>query len=173
MLKLRKLYEAALEWIVIALMVALAVEVTVGVVFRTIGASLVWYDEVASILLAWLTFYGSAYAAAKRGHISCPELVALMPPGPRLAVTIAVEALVIGFFALLGVIGWQVLDVLATDTLVSLPEVPVSLVQSVVPISAALIIVAELLTLPEALAWARDRARPRRPAEGAAREASH
>lgn len=173
MLKLRKLYEAALEWIVIALMVALAVEVTVGVVFRTIGESLVWYDEVASILLAWLTFYGSAYAAARRGHISCPELVALMPPGPRLAVTIAVEALVIGFFALLGVIGWQVLDVLATDTLVSLPEVPVSLVQSVVPISAALIIVAELLTLPEALAWARaDRAHGAT-AEGAAREASH
>lgn len=173
MLKLRKLYEAALEWIVIALMVALAVEVTVGVVFRTIGESLVWYDEVASILLAWLTFYGSAYAAARRGHISCPELVALMPPGPRLAVTMAVEALVIGFFALLGVIGWQVLDVLATDTLVSLPEVPVSLVQSVVPISAALIIVAELLTLPEALAWARaDRAHGAT-AEGAAREASH
>ncbi len=173
MLKLRKLYEAALEWVVIALMVALAVEVTVGVVFRTIGESLVWYDEVASILLAWLTFYGSAYAAARRGHISCPELVALMPPGPRLAVTIAVEALVIGFFALLGVVGWQVLDVLATDTLVSLPEVPVSLVQSVVPISAALIIVAELLTLPEALAWARaDRAHGAT-AEGAAREASH
>ena len=173
MLKLRKLYEAALEWIVIALMVALAVEVTVGVVFRTIGESLVWYDEVASILLAWLTFYGSAYAAARRGHISCPELVALMPPGPRLAVTMAVEALVIGFFALLGVIGWQVLDVLATDTLVSLPEVPVSLVQSVVPISAALIIVAELLTLPEPLAWARAERADGATAEGAAREASH
>jgi len=173
MLRLRKLYEAALEWIVIALMVALAVEVTVGVVFRTIGESLVWYDEVASILLAWLTFYGSAYAAAKRGHISCPELVALMPPGPRLMVTIAVEALVIGFFALLGVIGWQVLDVLATDTLVSLPEVPVSLVQSVVPISAAMIIVAELLTLPEALAWARAESAHGATAEDAAREASH
>ena len=173
MLKLRKLYEAALEWIVIALMVALAVEVTVGVVFRTIGESLVWYDEVASILLAWLTFYGSAYAAARRGHISCPELVALMPPGPRLAVTMAVEALVIGFFALLGVIGWQVLDVLATDTLVSLPTVPVSLVQSVIPISAALIIVAELLTLPEALAWARAERAHGATADGAAREASH
>ena len=173
MLKLRRQYETALEWIVIALMVALAVEVTVGVVFRTIGESLVWYDEVASILLAWLTFYGSAYAAAKRGHISCPELVALMPPGPRLAVTIAVEALVIGFFALLGVIGWQVLDVLATDTLVSLPQVPVSFVQSVIPISAALIIVAELLTLPEALAWARAERADGATAEGAAREASH
>ncbi len=152
---LRRRYEAFLEWLVIGLMVVLAFEVTLGIVFRSIGHSLVWYDEVASILLAWLTFYGSAYAAAKRGHISCPELVALMPPGPRLAVTIAVEALVIGFFALLGIVGWQVLEVLATDNLVSLPWVPVSWVQSVIPISAAMIIAAELLTLPDALAWAR------------------
>lgn len=169
----RKIYEKILEWLVVVLMVAMAVEVTVGVVFRTAGASLVWYDEVASILLAWLTFYGSAYAAAKRSHITCPELVAMMPAGPRLLVTVLVEALVIGFFALLGVIGWQVLDVLATDTLVSLPEVPVSLVQSVVPISAALIIVAELLTLPEALAWARAERAHGATAEDAAREASH
>ena len=169
----RKTYERVLEWLVIVLMVAMAVEVTVGVVFRTMGASLVWYDEVASILLAWLTFYGSAYAAAKRGHIACPELVAMMPPGPRLLVTILVEALVIGFFALLGWIGWEVLDVLATDTLVSLPSIPVSWVQSVIPISSALIIVAELLTLPDALAWARAAHAEGATAETAIHEAAH
>lgn len=152
---LRSAYEKCLEWIVIILMTAMAVEVTIGVVFRAMGASLVWYDELASILLAWLTFYGSAYAAARRSHISCPELVAMLSPGPRLALTIVVEAIVIGFFALLGFIGWQVLGVLATDTLVSMPSIPVSWVQSVIPISSALIILAELLTLPEALAWAR------------------
>ena len=148
-------YEKLLEWVVIALMVVLAGEVTIGIVFRSLGQSLVWYDEVASILLAWLTFYGSAYAAAKRGHIGCPELVAMMPPGPRLIVMIGVEILVIGFFAVLGFVGWQVLEVLATDSLVSLPWIPVSWVQSVIPISAALIILAELLALPETLAWAR------------------
>ena len=169
---LRQGYEKVLEWVVIALMTAMAVEVTIGIVFRSIGQSLVWYDELASILLAWLTFYGSAYAATKRSHISCPELVAMMPPGPRLAVTIVVEALVIGFFALLGVIGWQVMEVLATDNLVSLPWVPVSWVQSVIPFSAALIILAELLTLPQALAWARaDRAQGAT-AEAAGKESS-
>lgn len=169
----RSVYEKALEWVVIVLMAAMAIEVTIGVVFRTLGASLVWYDELASILLAWLTFYGSAYAAAKRGHIACPELVAMLPPGPRLAVTVVVEVLVLGFFALLGVIGWQVLDVLATDTLVSLPSIPVSWVQSVIPISSALIIVAELLTLPEALAWARAEHAEGATADSAVREAAH
>jgi len=169
----RKRYEKVLEWIVIVLMVALAVEVTIGVVFRTMGASLVWYDEVASIMLAWLTFYGSAYAAAKRGHISCPEIIVMMPRKARIAVTIAVEALVIGFFALLGILGWQVLEILATDTLVSLPDIPVHWVQSVIPISAVLIIIAELFTLPEALAWARSPHAAGATAEAAAREASH
>ena len=60
-------YQRALEWLVVILMAALAGEVTVGVVFRTLGESLEWYDEVASILLAWLTFYGSALASVKRG----------------------------------------------------------------------------------------------------------
>lgn len=161
-------YERLLEWIVIALMAALAVEVTVGVLFRSFGASLVWYDEVASILLAWLTFYGSALAAAKRAHIGCPEVVAMLPPGARLAARWVAEVLVLGFFLLVGWMGYSILEVLATDHLVSLPQVPVSYVQSVVPIGAALIVLAELLTLPEALSRARSNH-----AAGAAGEGSH
>ena len=150
--KVRQGYETALEWVVIALMAALAIEVTAGVVFRTVGYSLVWYDEVASILLAWLTFYGSALAAVKRAHIGCPELVALLPPVPRVLARLLVEILVIAFFVLVGWTGYTVLGVLDTDHLVSLPAIPVSWIQSVVPISAVLIIAAELLNLPRVLA---------------------
>lgn len=135
-----------------ALMAALALEVTAGVVYRTAGVSLAWYDEVASILLAWLTFYGSALAAVKRAHIGCPELVALLPPSARVAARLLVEILVVGFFLIVGWTGYTVLDVLATDHLVSLPAIAVSWVQSVVPIGAALIIAAELLNLPRVLA---------------------
>lgn len=145
-------YERALEWLVVALMAALALEVTLGILFRTFGASLVWYDEVASILLAWLTFYGSALASVKRAHIGCPEVVAFLPPVPKLAARLVAELITIGFFLLVGWTGYQILGVLATDHLVSLPWVPVSWVQSVVPISAVLIVAAELITLPKVLA---------------------
>ena len=91
-------YEQALEWLVIALMAVLAIEVVTGVAFRSAGYSLAWYDEVASILLAWLTFYGSALASVKRAHIGCPELVALLPPAPRMLARLVVELLVIVFF---------------------------------------------------------------------------
>jgi len=145
-------YEQALEWLVIALMAVLAIEVVTGVAFRSAGYSLAWYDEVASILLAWLTFYGSALASVKRAHIGCPELVALLPPAPRMLARLVVELLVIVFFGLVGWTGYSVLGVLETDHLVSLPEVSIGFVQSVVPISAALIIATELLNLPRAIA---------------------
>jgi TRAP-type C4-dicarboxylate transport system permease small subunit len=150
----RKQYEKLLEAIVILLMAVLAIEVTVGVIFRSMGHSLVWYDEVASILLAWLTFYGSALAAAKRAHIGCPEVVAMLPPRVKFAVRIVTEVLVIVFFALIAWVGYSVLDVLATDNLVSLPQVSVKYTQSVIPISAVLILVAEILTMPAVLAEA-------------------
>ena len=171
--KLRTAYERFLEAVVIVLMTALAAEVTVGVVFRSAGYSLVWYDEVASILLAWLTFYGSALAAAKRAHIGCPEVVAMMPPRARFVLRLAAEALVIAFFALVAWVGYSILDVLATDHLVSLPKIPVNAVQSVLPISAVLIIVAEIITLPEALAAALAGRAQGAAADAAAREATH
>lgn len=149
--RVRRAYERALEWLVIVLMVALFLEVTLGIVYRTFGESLVWYDEVASILLAWLTFYGSALASAKRAHIGCPEVMALMPPRAKFAFRVAAEAFTIGFFVLMGWTGYRVLGVLEGDNLVSLPEIPVAWVQSVVPISAVLIVAAELLTLPGVL----------------------
>lgn len=147
MQRFRHHYGTLLEWLVMFLMVALAVEVTLGVVFRALGKSLVWYDEVASILLAWLTFYGSALASVKRAHIGCPEVVDQLPAGPRRLLAIATQLVVIGFFGLLGWVGLQIMPVLAGDTLVSLPWVPQNFVQSVIPISAALIVVAEVTWL--------------------------
>ena len=144
-------YQRVLEWLVVVLMAALAAEVTVGVVFRTLGESLEWYDEVASILLAWLTFYGSALASIKRGHIGCPEVMALLPSKPKLVLRVIAELITISFFLLMGWAGYQVLGVLDTDYLISLPSIPVSWVQSVVPISAVLIVAAELITLPMVL----------------------
>ncbi|MEO8485445.1 MAG: TRAP transporter small permease [Betaproteobacteria bacterium] len=147
----RSYYGRVLEWIVGALMVFLAVEVTLGVVFRYLGHSLIWYDELASVMLAWLTFYGSALASVKRAHIGCPEIVDQMPWSWRRAFSIVAQVLVIAFFVLLGAVGAWILPALHGDGMVSLPWVPMSVVQSVIPISAALIVVAELTYLADLL----------------------
>lgn len=147
MQRFRDHYGLFLEWVVMVLMVALAVEVTIGVVYRATGTSLVWYDEVASVMLAWLTFYGSALASVKRAHIGCPEVIEQMPAGPQHALRILSQLLVIAFFALLGWVGLSIMPMLAGDTLVSLDWMPMNVVQSVIPISSALIVVAELTHL--------------------------
>ena len=152
---LRRGFERILEWIVIALMVALAVEVTAGVVFRYTGYALAWYDEVASVLLAWVTYYGAALGALKRAHIGVPELIAKLPPGKRVPVTLFAKSCTIAFFVMLAWVGYTVLEVLAYDTLVALPAVSVAWTQSVIPVSALLFIAAELFTLPDDLEEAR------------------
>jgi TRAP-type C4-dicarboxylate transport system permease small subunit len=144
-------YGRALEWVVGILMFVLFVEVTAGVVFRGLGHSLAWYDEVASHLLAWLTFYGAALASLRRAHIGCPELVEALPQRTGRWLKIAAQVVVIAFFALLGAVGASILPILAGDSLVSLPWLSVAIVQSVIPVSAALIVVAELTHLVDLL----------------------
>lgn len=155
MSRLRIVFERLLEAIVIVLMLALAAEVILGVGYRKFGQSLVWYDEIASITLAWLTYYAAALAALKGAHIGVPELVRFMPPSLRVVTAVVAELFIFAFMLLLAWSGWSVLGVLATDTLVSLPNIPVSYTQSVIPIGAVLFLIAEALRLPDILAEAR------------------
>ena len=150
--RFRKGLKRALESTVVALMVALALVVVLGVIFRRLGAALVWYDEVASILLAWLTFYGAALAALQRAHIGFPKLVDGLAPPLRRPLILLGEAFVLAFFMVTAWAGWRVFGILGGETLVSLPWVPQRLAQSVIPIGAVLFIIAELVTLPEV--WA-------------------
>jgi len=142
-------FKTALETLLLTLITALAIVVIVGVVFRKAGAALVWYDEVASVLLAWLTYYGASLAALKRAHIGFPKIIEAVGPRTRLALAVVREIIVIGFFALVAWAGWQVLQILQGINLTSVPSVPARLTQSVIPISAVLFIAAELLAFAE------------------------
>jgi TRAP-type transport system small permease protein len=146
---LRRVLERLLEGVCIVLMVGLAIVVVLAVIFRKAGASLVWYDEVAAIMLVWLTYYGAALAALRRAHLGFPTLIEASPSAVRIAALIVAEALFIGFFLLIAWYGWQVILILGGDTLTSLPWVPVAFSQSVIPLGGVLIALAEVLTLPE------------------------
>jgi TRAP-type C4-dicarboxylate transport system permease small subunit len=145
----KRLVERFLELACMALLTILSVIVMAGVTYRTLGAALVWYDEVASILLAWLTYWGAALAALKRAHIGVPNFVRTLKPPARRAAFVVAEALVIGFFVLLGWVGWEVFEVIEGDTLVSLPEVPLQWAQVIIPLGSALFILAEALSIPD------------------------
>lgn len=151
----RTAFERTLTAFVIFLLASLAVLILVGVVFRKFNIPLVWYDEGASIMLAWLTYYGAALAALKRAHIGFPGLINSLSPQWRVSAVLFGEVCVIGFFALLTWFGFKVLLILQGDTMVSLEYVPTRFTQSVIPIGGALFIVAQLLSLPGVLRQAR------------------
>ncbi len=143
-----------LEVITIGLLVVLALLVITAVTFRYgLNSSLPWYDEVASVLLAWITYYGAALAALRRGHLGFSGLVLSLPLLPRKLLFILAEAIVYSVFLSMAWAGWVVLDVMAGETLVALDWVPLQFTQSVVPIGCLLFILAQILSTPAA--WAR------------------
>lgn len=152
---IRTAFDRALSAFVILLLASLAILILVGVVCRKLGIPLVWYDEGASIMLAWLTYYGAALAALKRAHIGFPGLVNSFAPRWRVPAVWFSEICIVGFFALLAWFGFKVLAILQGDTMVSLTWVPTQFTQSVIPLGALLFIVAQLLSLPEVLSQAR------------------
>jgi TRAP-type C4-dicarboxylate transport system permease small subunit len=64
----------------------------------------------------------------------------------------------LAFFVLLAWIGYEILEVLASDRLVSLPEVSVGYALSVIPVSAVLFVIGQLLVFGEVLREARGEA---------------
>ncbi len=137
-----------LEFITIALMVLLTLTVTIAVIARLLGQSFSWYDEVAAIMLAWITYYGSALAALHRRHIGFDTVLLALPFRLRIAALLVGEAIILIFFVLMARAGLQVLAVLQGDVLISLSWVPVQFTQSVIPIGAILFIICQLLSLP-------------------------
>lgn len=133
------------------LMVALTAIVVIAVIYRKMDASLSWYDEVASVALAWITYYGGALAVIKRKHIGFDSVLLAIPMPIRLYTALFAEFVFLAFFVLLAWAGWEVLLVLEGDSLVSLRWVPVQLTQSVIPVGAVLFIVCELLAAPKYL----------------------
>jgi TRAP-type C4-dicarboxylate transport system permease small subunit len=147
--RLRRILERILEIWVVALILALTVIVVLAVIWRKAGASFVWYDEVGSIMLAWITYYGAALAALKRAHIGFDGVLLALPFRWRIAVAMLGEIVVFAFFIVLAWTGMMVLEVLQGMRLISLPGIPVRYTQSVIPIGAILFIICEALSLPE------------------------
>lgn len=151
-----KILDFLLETFTVLLMVILTIVVIVAVLARLAGESFAWYDEVAAILLSWITYYGSALAALRRRHIGFDSVLLAIPERFRMLAVLVGEGVVLLFFVLMAYTGFQVLAVLQGSYLVSLPWVPVQFTQSVIPLGALLFIVCQLLSFPEY--WRKTRA---------------
>jgi TRAP-type C4-dicarboxylate transport system permease small subunit len=144
-----------LQGFTIALIVVLAVIVLMGVAFRYTGNSLIWYDEVAIVLLAWITYSGATFAVLRNAHLGFSGILYGVHPAARLGLFAVNEAVFIAAFGVVLWGSWVILGIFGSETMTTLRWVPRWFIQSIVPVSAALMILARLLTLPERLAAVR------------------
>ena len=146
-----------LEVVTIGLLVALAGVVISAVIARYVfNSSFRWYDEVASVMLAWITYYGAALAALQRRHLGFSGFLLSLDIRSRAVLFIIAEAVVYAVFIAMTWASWLVLGVMAGDSLVSLEWVPLQFTQSVVPIGCVLFVIAQFVSTPDA--WMRMKA---------------
>lgn len=123
------------------LLVAMVVVVTAGVFYRyVLNSALVWYDEFASYLLVWLTFYGAVLATQRDLHIDFNEVVRRLAPGPRRVLEAVSDLCVLAFYLILLAYGTVLVRSMEAETAISLPGVKMAWVYSVLPVSGALML---------------------------------
>jgi len=141
MAKLLRRLVALVEWWAVCLLAGLVIIVCLGVFFRyVLNSSLTWYDEFASYMLVWLTFYGTVVADYQRRHIGFDILVNKLAPLARKVVDVAAEVAVLGFQFVLFYYGWVLTERMGDETAISLPWVKVSWISSVLPITGGLLL---------------------------------
>ena len=141
----RRLVDLIESWTVL-LLVLMVLLVSLGVFYRyVLNASLSWYDEFASFLLVWLTFYGAVVASYRRRHIGFEIVVNRFMPSTRRVLALIAEACVLGFQAVLFYHGWLIMQKMGDETTVSLVWVKMRWIYSVLPITGGLMLVISLM----------------------------
>jgi TRAP-type C4-dicarboxylate transport system permease small subunit len=137
-----------IEYWAMLLLVLMVVLVCLGVFFRyALGSSLAWYDEFASYLLVWLTFYGAVAASYRQRHIRFETVMDRLMPRTRKRLEIVSELFVLTFQAVLFYYGWLLTRKMGDETAVSVVWVKMGWVYSVLPISGGLMFLISLQRL--------------------------
>jgi len=139
---------ALVEWWSMGLLAAMVAVVCWAVFTRyALNSSLVWYDEFASYLLVWLTFFGSVAADYQRRHINFDLLVNKLNPPARRVVDIIGEIAVLGFQFVLLYYGWILTERMGDETAISLPWIRIGWVTAVLPVAGGLLMLLSLARL--------------------------
>ena len=148
-----------MEWWAVLLLFLMVAVVCFGVFFRyALKSSLIWYDEFASYLLVWLTFYGAVVASYRRRHIGFEVVLNKFRPETRRIFDFISELFVLGFQIVLFYYGWQLVEKMGADTAISLPWVKMAWIYSVLPITGGLMLIISVMRLID-IALAKERER--------------
>lgn len=96
---LKGIFSNTVEWVCMALMVVLSIDLLLGVFSRyVLVMTFTWYDEIARGCFVWLTFLGAAVGVKRHAHFRLHIVVDRLSPRLR-QVTVFLLPLVVIVFA--------------------------------------------------------------------------
>ena len=99
---LKRISSNAVEWICLILMVALSIDLLLGVFSRyVLVKTFTWYDEIARGCFVWLTMLGAAVGVKRQAHFRLHIIVDRLTPRLRQATVILLPLVVIIFAGVL------------------------------------------------------------------------
>ncbi len=105
------------EFVLVGLMLALCVDIFLGVFSRyVVGRTMPWYDEVARYLFIWMVFVGAAVAVRRRAHFGVNILVARWNAAGQRAATSVCWGLVMAYAVFITVQGLRIMEGVSVQT---------------------------------------------------------
>ncbi|MDR1978790.1 MAG: TRAP transporter small permease [Synergistaceae bacterium] len=136
------------EYLLAVFMAAITIVVFVQVVFRQLGRSLPWSEELTRYLLVWITLIGASQGVKKASHVGVEAFALLLPMKPRKIIHIAVLLICVFFFAIIEVYSLSIIRLqIANHQLSPAMRIPMWTAYAALPAGAALMIVRYLQVL--------------------------
>ena len=139
-----------LNGILVGAVALLVLDVLLGVASRYLwGAQVKWTEELATILLIWVSFLGAAAAFEARAHLGIDFLTERVPPSARRKTELAAHLCTIGFVVIAFLLGGSIL---VRQALVHRNILPALQISDVVmylplPVSGVFILIYEVANL--------------------------
>jgi TRAP-type C4-dicarboxylate transport system permease small subunit len=99
---LKRILSNTVEWVCMALMVVLSIDLLLGVFSRYVLVNtFTWYDEIARACFVWLTLLGAAVGVKRYAHFRLHLVVDRLPQQLQKATAVLLPLVVMGFAAVL------------------------------------------------------------------------
>jgi TRAP-type C4-dicarboxylate transport system permease small subunit len=142
-----RIFDELMKAVAAILVAATAVMTCAAVFYRfVLESSLGWPEEVAGLLLVWISFIGAYVATRENGHISFSLFVQRLPRAARKFVETMVDIILLVFFAVLAFQSIRMIGAVGHTEIETL-DIPRGYFMAVLPISALALVVAYLLRL--------------------------
>ena len=162
-----------LEWVLIAMVVVITLDVLWGVLSRALGSmassmnaqadgrawmlaasawlpsgQAIYTDELARVLLVWISMLGGALAFARKAHLGVDFFVGKMHPDARKLLAIIVQCVTVAFAVSVMIIGGAVLAQGQWEQqLPTMPWLTKGIVYAVIPVAGFFILMFSLENL--------------------------